>query len=245
MSSVLEPTRRTSGTLRPVSHPEVSVVASSVSAGWDGVQALIVDGRLAEFYRHSSPLHVVAFLLNGTTRVEWKRGGRFTRSVSEPGALTIIPAGGDHQFRTDRPARALVWMIDPARLQSVAAREWGWSEPTVEVQAVCNGRDAEFWALGQRLAGRMLSPLPGSRLCAEALGIELALHLLWNYSSLPRGRARGCSAGDAPGDGQAGGPGRSAPRDDDRDDAPSALVEANHDRTIERPVMLAGHGLSP
>jgi hypothetical protein len=91
----------------------------------------------------------------------------------------------------------------------------------------------------------MLSPLPGSRLCAEALGTELALHLLWNYSSLSRGRAHGSSAGDAPGNGQAGGPERSAPRDDDRVDASNALVEANHDRTIERPVMLAGHGLSP
>jgi AraC-like DNA-binding protein len=32
----------------------------------------------------------------------------------------------------------------------------------------------------------MLSPIPGSRLYAEALKTQLALHLLWNYSSLPR-----------------------------------------------------------
>jgi hypothetical protein len=239
MASVLDPTQRTSGTLLPVSYPEISVVASTISAGWDGVQALVVDGRLAEFYRHSSPLHVVAFLLNGTTRVEWKRRGRFTRYVSGPGSLTIIPAGGDHQFRTDCPTRVLVWMIDPARLQSVAAQEWGWSEPTVEITEAFNSRDAEFWALGQRLAGRMLSLLPGSRLCAEALGTELAFHLLWNYSSLPGGRAHSSSAGDAPRNGLARDPERSAPHDDDRGDAPNALVEANHDRPIQRPVMLA------
>src|SRR5690349_8941048 len=113
MVSVEEPPRLIRTTSLPISPPEVSVVASTVSAGWDGVQALIVDGQLADCYRHSSPLHVVAFLLNGTTKVEWKRGGRFTRYVSEPGSLTIIPAGDDHQFRTDRRTRALVWVIDP------------------------------------------------------------------------------------------------------------------------------------
>jgi AraC family transcriptional regulator len=185
MASVLEPTRLRSGALLSISDPEVSVVASTVSAGWDGVQAWIVDGQLSDFYRHSSPLHVVAFLLNGTTRVEWKRGGRFTRYVSEPGSLTIIPAGDDHQFRSDRPTRALVWVIDPDWLQSLVEREWGPGQPTVEILEASNSRDAEFWALGQRLAARMLSPTPGSRLYAEALNTQLAIHLLWNYSSLP------------------------------------------------------------
>jgi AraC family transcriptional regulator len=150
------------------------------------VQAVLVDCQLADFYRHSCPFHVVAFLLSGTTKVEWKRGGRFTRFVSEPGSLTIIPAGDDHYFRTDRRTRTLVWMIDPNWLQSIAEQEWGPGEPTVEILEAYNHRDAEFWALGQQLAARMLSPIPGSRLYAEALNTQLALHLLWNYSSLPR-----------------------------------------------------------
>jgi AraC family transcriptional regulator len=146
---------------------------------------MIVEGRLADFSHHSSPLHVVAFLLSGTTRVEWKRRGRFTRYVSEPGSLTIIPAGDEHHFRTDRPTRTLVWMIDPDWLQSLVEREWGPGQPTVEIREACNSRDAEFWSLGQRLAARMLSPNPGSHLYAESLHTQLALHLLWNYSSLP------------------------------------------------------------
>ena len=197
MASVLEPTRPGSDTLLSISHPGVSVAASTVSAGWDGVQALIVDGRLAAFYRHSSPLHVVAFLLSGTTKVEWKRGGRFTRHVSEPGSLTIIPAGGDHWFRSDRPARALFWMIDPAQLRSIAEQEWG--EPTVEILEACNVRDEALWALGRRLADRMLSPIPGSQPCAEALGTLLALHLLWNDSTLPRRDDERRTGGPIPG----------------------------------------------
>jgi hypothetical protein len=185
MASLIEPTQPRNGTLLSISHPEVSVVASTASEGWEGVQALIVDGRLAEVHRHTCRIQVVAFLLDGTTTVEWKRGGRLTRYVSEPGSLTIIPAGDDHQFRTDRSARVLVWTIDPYRLQSIAEQAWGSGELPVDIVEACNVRDAQFWALGQRLAARVLSPIAGWRMYREALNMQLALHLLWNYSSLP------------------------------------------------------------
>jgi hypothetical protein len=47
----------------------VSVVASTLSAGWAGVCGLIVEGQLVDFYRHSLPHHVVAFLLIGAAKV--------------------------------------------------------------------------------------------------------------------------------------------------------------------------------
>jgi AraC family transcriptional regulator len=186
MAAAVGPPRLVQRTPPRTAHPDVSVVASTLSAGWDDVQGLVVEGRLADFYRHSSPRNVVAFLLCGTTKVEWKRGGRFTRYVSEPGSLTVIPAGDEHHFRTDRRTRMLVWLVDPDRLQSIAEQEWGPGEPAVEVLEAFNSRDAELWALGRGLAARMLSPTPGSRLYAEALDAQLAIHLLWNYSSLPR-----------------------------------------------------------
>src|SRR5689334_17382443 len=101
MVPVFEPTRRGSDMLLTIPHPWVSVVASTVLAGWDSGQALIVDCRPVDRYGYSSPLHVVAFHLSGTARVEWRRGGRLTRYVSEPGSLTVMPAGVDHRLGTD------------------------------------------------------------------------------------------------------------------------------------------------
>src|SRR5262245_48075573 len=140
MASVSEPNRLMRGASlpTPIAHPDVSIVASTISAGWSDVQAWIVECRLADFYHHSSRLHAGAFLLSGTTQVEWTRGGRFTRYPSEPGSLTIIPAGDDHHFRTDRRIRALVWMIDPGWLQSVADQEWGPHESMVKVLEAFN-----------------------------------------------------------------------------------------------------------
>jgi AraC family transcriptional regulator len=172
--------------MMPLAHPEVTVVASARSMGWSQVQSFVVDCQLAEFYHHASPFHTVAFLLSGTTRVEWKRGGRLTRYVSEPGSLTIIPAGIDHYFRSDRRTRSVIWMIEPARLHRIVELEWRPRVPKVEILEAPNNRDAEFWALGHRLAVQMLAPIPGSRLFAEALNTQLLLHLLWNYSSLAR-----------------------------------------------------------
>jgi AraC family transcriptional regulator len=164
----------------------LSIVASTTSAGWTTVLGSIVDGGSPEFVRHSSPLNLVSFLLSGTTMVEWKRGGRFTRYLSEPGSSTVVPTGEDHDFRMDRRTRSLHWQIEPHRLQAMVEQAWGSRAPKVEIREAFNNRDAEFWTLGQRLAAQILSPMPGSRLYAEALDTQIALHLLWNHSSLGR-----------------------------------------------------------
>jgi AraC family transcriptional regulator len=186
MASAHERSRNANTVTPPSAPPELTVAASSAALGWRHVPALVLNCRVPEFYHFRSLRNSIVFLLGGTTQVEWKRGGRFTRFVSEPGSLTIVPAGDDHHFRTDRQVRVLLWMADPNWLQSIADQEWKPSGPTVEIQENCNNRDAELWALGQRLAARMLSPVAGSRLYAESLSTQLALHLLWNYSSLPR-----------------------------------------------------------
>lgn len=169
----------------PSAPPELSVAVSAAGLGWRHVPAQVVDGRLTEFSHYRSARNVVAFLLEGTTQVEWKRGGRFTRFVSGPGSLTIVPAGDDHHFRTDQRVRVLLWMVDPKWLQSIADQEWKPRGAKVEIQEFCNNRDAQIWALGHRLAERMLAPIAGSRLYAESLNTQLALHLLWSYSTLP------------------------------------------------------------
>src|SRR5262249_8594620 len=49
-----------------------------------------------------------------------------------------------------------------------------------------NKNDAEMWGLGQRMAAQIRSPVNGSRLYAESLSVQIAIQLLWNYSSLAR-----------------------------------------------------------
>ncbi len=53
-----------------------------------------------------------------------------------------------------------------------------------------------LWDLGQRLAAQLRTPIRGSRLYAETLQTQIAIHLLWNYSSLPREGVNGDTLAD-------------------------------------------------
>jgi AraC family transcriptional regulator len=164
---------------------QITVTASTRSLGWESVYGAITTGRLEDFFHYSTPFHLVAFGLKGATTVEWTHGSRFTRFRAQPGELLITPAGEGNSIRHHQPIEALIWCLNPDRLQSLAEQEWTAAGHPIEIVAGYN-RDPELWRLGERLAARLIAPVAGSRLFAEALETQIAIKLLWNYSSLPR-----------------------------------------------------------
>jgi AraC family transcriptional regulator len=163
----------------------MSVVASTQALGWDHIHGVITAGRLEDFFEYSAPFHSVAFCLNGATTVEWKRGTRLTRFQAQPGDLLITPSGEGNAVRHHEPNEAFSCCLSPHRLRSLAEQEWDSNGQAIEIVGGYH-RDAELWSLGQRLAARLSSPIPGSRLFAETLVTQIAIRLLWNYSSLSR-----------------------------------------------------------
>jgi AraC family transcriptional regulator len=164
---------------------EMSVVASTQAVGWEDIHGVITAGRLEDFFDYSAPFHVVAFSLKGATTVEWKHGTRFTRFHAQPGELLITPSGEGNAIRQSHANEAFSCCLSPHRLQSLAEQEWEPHGQSIEIVAGYN-RDAELWRLGERLAARVRSPIPGSRLFADTLVTQIAIKVLWNYSSLPR-----------------------------------------------------------
>ena len=185
MLSDSEMLRSTGEILSRLSHTGMSVVASTQAVGWKDLHGAITEGRLDEFFDYSAPFHIVTFNLKGAPTVEWKRETRFSRFQAQPGELLITPEGAGHSIRQLRPNVAFHCCISPDRLQSLAEQEWNAHGSRVEIVEAYN-RDVELWTLGQRLAARLRSPIPGSRLFAETLVTQIAIKLLWRYSSLPR-----------------------------------------------------------
>jgi AraC family transcriptional regulator len=177
--------RSLDGILSRLPFEEMSVVATTQAVGWEHIHGVITVGRLDGFFDYSAPFHSVAFNLRGATTVEWKRGTRFTRFQAQPGELLITPSGEGNSICLHQPNEAFSCCLSPNRLQSLAEQEWETHGNTIEIVAGYN-RDAELWRLGQRLAARLRSPIPGSRLFAETLVTQIAINLLWSYSSLPR-----------------------------------------------------------
>ncbi len=163
----------------------MSVVASSAMVGWRNIHAVILESRGDDVFDYSAPFPVIGYNLKGVTTLDWKRGSRLTRIHFHPGELLITPSGDGRCIRSSHPNVGLLCFFDPFRLRSLAEEEWELPGSTIEIVEVYN-RDAELWALGQRLAARLRSSIPGSRLFAETLYTQIAIELLSRYSSLPR-----------------------------------------------------------
>jgi AraC family transcriptional regulator len=166
--------------------PGKSVVASTLLADWKSVHGVILEGIVEDFFDYSSPFPIVSFNLKGVTRVEWKRRGRYSRFLAKPGDLLITPPGHRNSVRTNLPNEGFSCLIDPALLEVLAEQEWKSRAAGVEIVESFSKSDDEMWNLGQRLAAQLRQPVSGSRLYAETLYTQIAIHLLWNHSSLRR-----------------------------------------------------------
>jgi AraC family transcriptional regulator len=177
----------TEGTTRAHFPESMAVVAStSIAVGAIG-NAVILEGRLPDSYQHHSAVnHLLSFGLRGRARIEWKRGGRLSRFVGGPGCFTITPAGEDNTFCMDRSMQMLNVFFGTDQLRALADREWKPYNPTIEILPVYHQNTPEIVALGQAFAAQLRSPRQGSGLYAETLWTQIAIQLLWHYSSLPR-----------------------------------------------------------
>ena len=162
------------------------VVATTTTAFGAIGHAVILEGRLPDFYQHHWPDAALAFGLRGSARIEWKRGGRLSRFVGARGGFTIVPAGEENSFCMDRSLQTLNLVFGSDQLRALADREWKPYGPTIEITPVHHQNVPEIVALGQAFAGLLLAPRKGSGLYAETLWTQIAIQLLWNYSSLPR-----------------------------------------------------------
>ncbi len=186
MASRREPNPSLPALLSRMPPPGMTLTASTLAAGWVNVHAVILDGCLETFFDYSARFPIITFNLKGTTQVEWKRSGRYSRFLTKPGDVLITPPGNRNSLRTHLPIEVLGCLIDLELLQSLAEREWKTKGTKVEIVESFNKNDADIWNLGQRFAAHLRSPVSGSRLYAETLNTQIAIHLLWNYSSLPR-----------------------------------------------------------
>jgi AraC family transcriptional regulator len=163
-----------------------SIVASSAAAGWDGVHGVILEGRIEEFFDYSARFAVVMFQLKGVAQFEWRRGNRYSRFGTTPGDVLITPPGDSNRLRTNLPIEAFWCMVGLDLLEGIARREWEPDAARWEIVESFNRNDDELWNLGQRLAAEIRTPTNGSRLYAETLQTQVAVHLLRNYSTLTR-----------------------------------------------------------
>ncbi|WP_158633687.1 helix-turn-helix domain-containing protein [Tautonia sociabilis] len=164
----------------------VKLIASSAVGVGEVGHGIILEGWLPEFRWDDPDSSALSFVLGGRSSVEWIRGGRTCRFVAAPGGFTIAPPGQEDRFRLDRPLRSLILTFGMARLRDLAEEEELLEGETLEILPAAQQRMPELVGLGQAFAGLLRAPRRGSRLYAETLWTQMALQILWNYSTLPR-----------------------------------------------------------
>jgi AraC family transcriptional regulator len=163
-----------------------SIVGSSSALGWDNVHGVILEGPIDEFFDFSASFPIVVFVLKGAAQLDWRRANRYSRTAVRPGDVLVAPPDDCNRLRTNLTVEVFCCLIGPERLNAIAAQEWGNGGSPFEIVESLNHSDQDLWNLGHRLAGQIRSPQPGSRLYAESLKTQIAIHLLWNYSTLNR-----------------------------------------------------------
>jgi AraC family transcriptional regulator len=150
------------------------------------VHGIVLDGRIEEFFDFSAPFPVILFVLKGAVRLDWRRGNRYSRLGVKPGDVLVAPPGDCNRVRTNLPFELFCCPIGREPLEAIVAEEWAPGRPPFEIVESLNRSDADLWNLGRRMAGQIVAPVRGSRLYAQTLQTQIAIHLLWNYSSLAR-----------------------------------------------------------
>ena len=164
----------------------LTVVASTAALGWDGVHGVLLEGRSEGMFDLPDGCATVLFLRKGASRLDWRRGSRFTRLPLKPGDVLVAPPEECNRVRFAQPVAFLVCPIAIERLAGIARREWPTPAADLRIVEGLDRKDEELWDLGARLAARMLDPAPGAHSAAVALQALIAVHLLTNYSTLGR-----------------------------------------------------------
>ena len=120
----------------------------------------------------------------------------FRGSPRRAGDVLITPPGDSNALGTNLPIEALWCLIGQDLLAGIERAEWPLRDRPLEVMESFNRTDEDLWNLGQRLAAQLRTPIRGSRLYADSLQTQIAIHLLWNYSSLPREGVNGDALAD-------------------------------------------------
>lgn len=165
---------------------ELAILASSPAEPRTVGNATIISGRITEFFTPEQQVYSIAYGLKGVSTIEWKQGKRVTEIVGRPGCVSITPGWGTSALRSPGILETLNLGFTPDHLNSIVEKEFDKAPRSLElVETYCKSH-MELSSLGQSFASLLRAPRPGGGLYAECLWNQIALQLLWNFSSLPR-----------------------------------------------------------
>jgi AraC family transcriptional regulator len=140
------------------------------------------------------PDHTVTMHFTPGVKLVQRRGARTSERRVRAGDVIVTPAGEPKTLRHDGEAEVLDVQLAPAWLEEIARQAGANAAASNLLKDNFGTRDTELAHLCRRFRAELEHEGIGGRLYAESIGVQLGLHLLRHYVSIPStlddGRAR-------------------------------------------------------
>ena len=162
--------------------------ASTAAKGWRGVMLELFPRGSSDFTAIFDNPGITLYL-NGLVDLYQRFEGRCAHTVMRPGNMIVSPPGIPKKFQYDGDGDCLVVHVAPSLLMQVANTPARDDPGKIEILNEFCTRDPELQRLTLRLWNEYVTQDIASGIYAEAIGIQLAVHMLRKYSTMRSARA--------------------------------------------------------
>ena len=157
--------------------------ASTAGKGWRGVMLELFPRGSSDFTAIFDNPGITLYL-NGLVDLYQRFEGRCAHTVMRPGNMIVSPPGIPKKFQYDGDGDCLVVHVAPSLLMQVANTPARGDPGKIEILNEFCTRDPELQRLTLRLWNEYVTQDIASGIYAEAIGIQLAVHMLRKYSTM-------------------------------------------------------------
>lgn len=127
--------------------------------------------------------YMIVHYLRGVTPMDRQVGGRWSRAECQPGIFSLLSLATDSHWHWTQPLEVSHVYLSDEILAKVAGDMQGREVAQVTLHDVLHGSDPTLTLIGAEVLREVRLGGAGSPLYAEALSIQLAVHLLRNYAT--------------------------------------------------------------
>jgi AraC family transcriptional regulator len=164
------------------------VVSDSADLGWKGVSQRTWRYRGQDVEIPPMACFLIVHYRQGQTPMDRQFDGRWTRTVCEPGVFSLLSHAADSHWHWTEDLEVSHLYLSDELMRRVASDVTGRDVADVRLHDVLRGNDPVVDHIAAELTREARHRRAGSALYAEALSLQLAVHLLREYASC---RARG------------------------------------------------------
>lgn len=127
--------------------------------------------------------YMIVHYLQGVTPMDRQVGGRWSRAECQPGIFSLLSLATDSHWHWTQPLDVSHVYLPGEVLAKVAGDMQGRDVAEVTLHDVLHGSDSTLTAIASEVLREVRRGGDGSPLYAEALSIQLAVHLLRSYAT--------------------------------------------------------------